>query len=293
MKNEILEKAGRVIQENKELITAELKCKPLVGAVGGSVSLNLTNTSSDIDFYLVTEEQEGEDILRTVFLDGVKVDFMCVTLNVLFKECERYFNLEHKYPTRFYRSQIEMDDIISKQDIERVDFKREMIIRIFLADEIFEFKKDEVEIVYNKLKRGLRLIDVWDYHFSRAYGNYYEKVKGKEKVLLRKYLYIISQITICTMLLQNNKAVMNYLQMFEKPHCVYENEEIIDICRRLWKENFQSKIKKNKNYIVSESKLNQWIEENLDKVLYSMKENKNVLEKKFFLYDESKIRKIY
>ena len=57
--------------------------------------------------------------------------------------------------------------------------------------QIFSYQKGILEENRENIRKNLRLIDVWDYEFNRAYGNYYEKICNKEKVPVRKYLYTI------------------------------------------------------------------------------------------------------
>lgn len=290
MENAILGKIRFKILENKKLLAKEIKCKPLIGAVGGSISLNLANESSDVDVYLITAQQDGENILHSVYLEGEKVDFMCVTLEDLKKECAEYAKQEHKYPTRFYRNQIEKDLIVQKKDVERPNFKREMVMRIFIADEIIEFEEGIAQQIYEELKNGLSLIDIWDYHFNRAYGNYYEKIKDYDKVSLRKYLYIVSQISICHMLLKSNKIVMDYRKMFESPYCIYNDNEIIEICVKLWEQNSKVCVNKKEDCIVPNFRLNQWIENNLEELLQGMKDKELFLRNQFLPYDINKVK---
>lgn len=294
IKNEKLGNVSNVIWKNRDSMAIGNRggFVPLFGAVGGSISLNLANEGSDIDFYLITEEQEGKDVIRTVHLENMEIDFMCVPMDELVEECEKYAIQNHRYPTRFYRNESEMNNIIHQKDIERPDFKREMIMRIFLADEILEFKQDAMAECYKRLKKGLLLIDIWDYHFNRAYGNYHEHVEGRENVLLRKYLYIISQIVTCYMLLNDKKIWMNYRQMLIDAMDIYMDNEIFEICNDLWMENSRVFIGKNKVYMTANLKLNEWIEGSLVKLLRDMKNKEKFLRSQYLTVDSSKIKKL-
>ena len=287
--NELLEKANNQIWSYRKYIETALKCKLLIGAVGGSISLHLANKISDIDFYLITENQESKDILRSIYLENDKIDFMCASIDELIKECEIYSASEHKYPTRFFRNPAEITAIMQKRDVDRPDFKREMIMRIFIADEMLEFEPRVAKMVYEHLRKGLLLIDIWDYHFNRAYGNYYECIKGQEKVLLRKYLYIISQLTIGYAILNNDKIILDYQQMLKESYAIYESPEIIEICNRLWTENKNEKLGKKDSYISAEPTLNRWIEKNLERQLQDMKEKENSMQRNTLIYDINKI----
>lgn len=220
-KNDMLETVHREIRKNIDQISTSIGAVPLFGAVGGSVSLNLANESSDIDFYLITSEtseKTSEVIIKHVYCPGIKLDFMCVPIDQLERACADYQKVSRFYPTRFYRNESETERIRKTRDVDRPDFKREMTARIFMADKIFEFVPGSVQKYYERLKKGLLLIDIWDSHFSRAYGNFYEKIVGNDNVLLRKYLYTISELTICYLLLtRKEKPAMNFERMFTPP----------------------------------------------------------------------------
>ena len=288
IENQMLKNLDDQIWEKSEYMAEVLGCKPLFGAVGGSISLNLANQSSDIDFYLVTETQT--DMLQTLHYNDTKVDFICVELEDLQKECKKFTEKQYQYPTRFYRNESETASIMSVDDVERPDFKREMIMRIFLAEEILEFERGSVVIAYRKLRDALKLIDIWNYHFNRAYGNYHEKIKGKEKVLLRKYLYIISQISICHMILNGEEVIMDCKQVIERVGCICNNQEISCLCYGLWEENNQEIKRKNECYIYANPILDEWIEQNLDMLLYKMREKEKLLRENTYGFVPSKIR---
>lgn len=47
---------------------------------------------------------------------------------------------------------------------------------------------------------------------------------------LRKYLYTISEITICHLLIKNeDKPIMNYRKMFAPDYSIYTDDEIIEL----------------------------------------------------------------
>lgn len=278
--NKCLEDVCEKILTNVPHIRKEIGGIPLFGAVGGSMSLNLANKSSDIDFYMVVKDEPGKTAgeHKKLCISDMVVDFMCIPLDELVRECEKYSGEERRYPTIFYRSESEKDKIRLNKDAERPDFKREVVGRIYLSDKILEFEPGAVRKNYGKLNKGCRLIDLWDYHFNRAFGNYHEKIVGKEKVLLRKYLYTVSEITICQWLLvRNEKPVMDFKQMFTRPYCLYEDNEIIKICNELWEENRKTDMDKKEKFIFPVIYLNRWIEMQLTILLSEMQKKENYL----------------
>ena len=289
IQNELLEQVNVMILEHKAQIESSLNCIPLFGAVGGSISLNLANLGSDIDFYLVTKDKPDE-ILKSIMFDGnekKEIDFMCVSLNELEEACEKYIQEEHRYPTRFFRNQKDMIEIVASGDLYRPTFKREMIMRMFMADNILEFEKESVRKYYEILKKGLKLIDIWDSQFNRAYGNYHEQIKGRENVLIRKYLYTIHEIVTCHLLMaENETVVMNFKQMLEPPYYEYVSE-IAELCDALWDKNSKMSLLKNKAYMTANKKLNNWIENKLEELLQEMKLRETYLKNNYLPFGKS------
>lgn len=289
--NEALKRVDTIILENGKKIADNLNCKLLLGAVGGSYSLNLANRSGDIDCYLIVEGRLQNGLFQAVNLDGIQIDFMCVDIHELLQECQEFKEQQRQYPTRFYRSHEENAMYRKLKDIERPGFKREIPIRIFLAEEILEFEKGSVDAVYSKIKDSLMLIEICDYHFNRAYGNYYEKIEAEEKVLLRKYLYTISEISICNMILEHSEVIMDYKRMIANASCICNDRELSQLCYKLWAENNREITKKSKSYVSAEPILNTWIVKNLDYIFRKMKAEELSLKEQIYAYDGDKVRR--
>lgn len=279
--NERLETALEKIRRNKDLIEAAVDGVPLFGAIGSSTALNLANESSDVDFYLIIRSglnYDPEIKIKRLYLSGMEFDFVCAPLNELVRECENYHAVNHRYPTRFYRNKQEEDKIRLTEDTERPDYKREMIMRIYMSGKILEFEPDSAKKNFKNLKKGCRMIDIWDSYFNRAYGNYFERIKDKDKVMLRKYLYTVSEITLCRLILERNeKPIMDFREMFSKPYCPYTDNEIIDTCNKLWKKNKSADAHKEKEYIPAIKNLNKWIEDQLEELLCELAKREDYL----------------
>ena len=178
--NQLLQTIDGQLLHQKQWLAGQLGSKPLFGAVGGSVSLNLGSDGSDIDFCLVTEGEIENGPSKTLRINNTEIDFTCVALGDILTECELFSRKSIRYPTKFYRDPSEEEEIVKSKEQDRPGFKREIVMRIFLADEILEFEKGTVAAARGAAKDALKLIDIWDYHFTRAYGNYFEKIKNKE-----------------------------------------------------------------------------------------------------------------
>lgn len=279
------------IIENKEQIKLLLGETPLFGAVGGSVSINLSNKSSDVDFYLITKNSP-QQIIKTVILPeqyNLKVDFMCVSAPEVIEECQKYYTVPHDYPTRFYRKKCENEKIMKQKDYERSSFKREIVMRIFMAQHIIEFQNNSVKNYYMKMKKGLILLDIWDSYFERAYGNYYEYIKGHNNVLIRKYLYTIHEIFICHFLIESaEQLTINFQQMFTLPYSQYLNE-IYGLCETLWEKNKNASLSKEKLLTENNVIVDEWIERKLEEIQNEMNLRKSLLKNSYFMLHSNKI----
>lgn len=286
--NQLLQTADDQLSFQKQWIAEKLGSKPLFGAVGGSISLNLGSKGSDIDFYLVTESQIENGPSKTLNINNTEIDFTCVTLDEILTECDTFSGKSLRYPTKFYRDPLEEAEMVQSEEQDRPGFQKEMVMRIFLADEILEFEKGSIEMIRGEVKNVLKLIDIWDYHFTRAYGNYFENIKSRKKVLLRKYLYTVSQVSICCMALKND-ITMNFEEMLKIKDYIFEGNEIIQICRKLWEENRKVSVPKWEYYVKEEPLLNAWIEGMLKKTEEDMRKNEQWLRENFYEYSAEKV----
>lgn len=266
-----LEAVNRLVEKNIDIIEEKLDIMALFGAVGGSMSFNLANKSSDIDFCIVVNwKNQKKRMIQKEIIDGESIDFVCVSFWDLMDAWEEYHQHIHHYPTRFYRSNEEMEKIIKKKDSERTDFIREILIKIFLSEKVIEFQKGIIETKGRQIQKNLCLIDIWDYQFNRAYGNFYEQIYNKTKVPIRKYLYTIHQMITCYALMRGEKIIMDFEQIFTSGSDY--DEWFRDICLELFRKNKSCKTDKAENYVQAEIRLNDWIKEGLDKILKEMKQ---------------------
>ena len=271
-----LKRIYQLIERNIDIKEDRLNAIALFGAVGGSWSFNLANESSDIDFCLVVEwkNKKGE-MIQTEIIEGELIDFVCVSLSDIMDVWEEYHNHIHNYPTRFYRSKEEMEKMIQQKDSERIDFLREILIKIFLTEKVIEFQKGILEANQDNIQKNLCLIDVWDYEFNRAYGNYYEKIYNKEKVPVRKYLYTIHQMVTCYELMRGGKLVMDFEQILDSGSNY--DSWLKDICLKLFNRNKLCGVDKAENYVQADIRLNDWIKKGLEEILGEMQQKEKYL----------------
>lgn len=129
-----------VVNSNTK-IEQEIGCRIVFGAVGGSYSLGLQSRNSDIDFYLIVDDEQLVQVVHKkinllIQKKHVTIDFMCVSYQEILREIERYKSLQKKYPSVKYRTEKEWRENINKGDIDRPDFKRSILFRVLLSDGI-------------------------------------------------------------------------------------------------------------------------------------------------------------
>lgn len=239
--------------------------KVLFGAVGGSFSLGLQSEDSDFDVYIMVKNArfQGVKQIHNIFnINGVEIpgDYMCVDYSCALEELRDYVLCEKKYPTKLNYTDEEKERYIGKKDVERPDFSRSLFYRIFLADEIVG--REAAKEFLREHGMYLKTRDIVDYQFSRLYGNYTEKIKGRETVLARKYLYCMHQILTCKELMAaNRKPPMDFLDLVQCSNLdSLLNKAIMDIYRL----NTSAKVGKEHLLVAAEEHLNRFICDQID-----------------------------
>ncbi len=277
--NESLDRTNHFIKQNIADIANVIGVTPLFGAATGSISLHLANdATSDMDMFLVTKENPEKlwNVIKKS--EGVKLDVWSISIDELMQVCDSYAAKKHNYPTILSRTKEETEKIkLVKHFHERPDFKREMTMRIFMPDALLEFYQGSVAESYEKLHNGLKLIDIWDAHYNRIYGNYHEKIKEDERIAIRKYLYTISEISICKQLTMKIRPNMNFTHIFDCTYYEYGGARIREMCRELWQRNKTGALAKENMYTDAKPDLNDWIGEMLVELLEEMKQNYDYL----------------
>lgn len=281
-----IKEINQILLKNRDLIKEAIGCAPLFGAVIGPSAFNLANKYSDIDVYLIGDAEPKEAFVIMQMEDLGQTDIHIMPISISISVCNEYIKKIHNYPSILYRDPRETQKIALCKYSERPDWQREFVIYIYMSDAIIDFAEKSSCKYYEELKNGLRLIDVWDSFYNRAYGNYHEKIKDQEKVLLRKYLHTISEIRICyDLLFDIQKPIIDYRSMFSSANCLYADSEIIRICDKLWQENRFGNLPKEKLYISADEKLNHWIESMLATLLKRMRKEEEYLQNNYLPYE--------
>lgn len=248
--------------------------KILFGAVGGSYSLGLQNRTSDVDVYLMLENLDFQGVKTVhhtfrVNESAVSGDFLCIDYHQALEELRNYLFKEKKYPTKFYYTDEEKKNYLEKKDMERPDFMRGMFYRIFLADELIGQK--EAKKFLAEYGRKLKVKDIVDYQFSRVYGNYKEKIEGKRRVEIRKYLYCIHEVLTCKSLMESaKKPPMLFMDLLEKSKLdVGLNKILLD----LYEWNLRAEVGKEHLCVTADDDLNRFICEQISEIICYLEEN--------------------
>lgn len=267
----------KLILKNSLSISKELEIEPLVCAIGGSVSIGLSNKASDIDVYMVTSDNTIFDGVfhKKINIDGVIFDFMCINIGLCERAIKDYNSITHKYPSCSFRSVEEEKIIRETKDMLRLSFPREMVGRIYSSHVIGEFVEGEGEKNYQRLSGALSINQLWDSYYCRAYGNYKEFVVGCNKVVVRKYLHIIFELMVCYYLSFNNEIMLSFEHLLD--NSVLIHGDIKNRINNLLETNASAVEKKEKYYIDSDPVLNNWIEKNLEDALNEFKVSEAVI----------------
>lgn len=256
---------SKFMEMQKEKLESLCGGKVLFGAIGGSYSLGLQSMDSDVDVYVMIADadfQGVKHIYDVLEIDGKEIsgDYMCVDYSRTLKELRDYVLCEKKYPTKLNYTDEEKEQYIGKKDVERPDFSRSLFYRIFLADEIMG--KEEAKGFLREHSKYLKTKDIVDYQFSRLYGNYIEKIEGRELVLARKYLYCMHEVLTCKELMTTNrKPPMNFLDLVQCSNLdSFLNKAIMNIYRL----NTSAKAGKENFLVVAEEQLNRFICDQID-----------------------------
>lgn len=248
-------------------------------AKGGSAALGLNNNSSDIDYYVITNQvHKKEDTHVKCKVEETFIDFMGIGIETIKDKIREHIDHKCIYPTCFYRDSHIESQIRTLKDFDRPDFPREVAIRVFLSNEIIEFHEGDIQNIYNELRNGLSKIDIWDYHFTRANGNYHNFIEKQNFVLVRKYLYTIQELCVCDWIInRKEKPPMDFQRLLHE-QC---RKGIILKVSKLQKLNESSTQKKEKLFIKYDDELNVYIQEHLNATLKEMKSSEEKLRKYF------------
>jgi len=227
---------------------SESSKKILVAGMGGSYSLGLQNITSDLDLFVVFQGDDlsyAHTITKEISDEKRKIDLMCLPISLIIENAELWIKENRRYPTVYYKTSHKRNEERLKKDIEREDFARAFLFRTLLSGRIWymqnfmAYRQDD-----NTVDHAIRIIDICDYLFTRAYGNYNEFIVDKEFVPLRKYLYTMHEICSIKWLLKyETKPEPDFYKLIGLQSL---DSEITEVFKQWYFMNRDCKIQKNK-----------------------------------------------
>ncbi len=244
--------------------------------------MNLDNSTSDLDFYLIYESHKNNnksqikknekinwlfspnvDIMsRSINYNkrdklNVKIDFACYEICRVLDEVKKYGVYNKNFPTYNYRNGISNDD------------GQFLIFRILSSDYLWD--NNYIQSNYEKLHNTFIRINILDYYFTRAKGNY-DNYLAQRKVKVRKYLYTLHEIYCMKWILKyNTMPPMN----FQDLHHEFIDYNICEEIYKLFQINKGNMLDHKKSIlgmekeslnIEKDDKLNKYIENEINKI---------------------------
>lgn len=273
MENLNVDIISQYIYSSIDSIEEQIDAKIMFGAVGGSYSLGLYNSSSDIDCYFLVDSKRNPYMVHgktSVKINGknIDVDTSCVDFEEMLFEIYKYKNMQKQYPTVLYRTEEEERSNMLKASIERPDWKRCILSRILLSDNVINQEIAKAE--YTKYRDGIRIIDILDDYYTRIYADYKNNIRNTEYVPIRKYLYTIHRVCSCKSLMHSEKKPpLDFIKLI---NCIVENSLVKETIYSWYEINRHTK-DKNKEQVYKNDRINQFIIESMDCICNYLKRN--------------------
>lgn len=244
----------------------------LFGNQDGSRSRGLSNRSSDIDMHVFGKTdnpkiayelmwEEGEDGGQTIVYD---IAPHCAEFTL--QEVEAYGSVARRYPTVFYRTQEEENKYLPENIHWNIRYREDgeifEFIQFLIADTIF--LNESAQINMERFYQLVKTVDMLDLQYVRAYGNFQHYIKGKEEVLVRKYLYTCYELFFCEWMIQKGtRPPMVFQELMEG---VTLKNDVMQSIYRLLKQNEQNGGHKTKLTCAADKKLNQYLAQMLQQL---------------------------
>lgn len=274
MNLELIQIIHNYLDKNIKELECEIHREVLFGALGGSYSVGLENLTSDIDFYLICSGEYDDKVLclsKEFEYNGQerKIDFMCVGIETAYKQNILY-KKNGNYPSCFYRN-LHQDKIAQLPDIQRPDFPKDVLFRTLMSDNIW--KNSSVGYDLGAINRYICVMDVLDYNYIRAYGNYVNYIENKDVVMLRKYLYALHEIFTCLWVVRYaEKPPMDFINLL-KGFC---DLKIKNKVKQMYNLNKNADKSKRHCLVAADIEINQYIWEGLTIVKRRIEEDKDI-----------------
>ena len=166
-------------------------------ALGGSRIMNLAQFRSDFDYYALYAENCGTNVIHSI--PCTQNDLCLTSLEEITEEWEKWIGQERIYPTIWTRS----DNFFSGDDARKV------VYNIFLSGAGWinpEMTLEEFAVV----RQVLNVKDICDFHYTRAFCNYRDSIKGASAVIIKKYLYTVWELLYCSCLIEQKSCKVPY-----------------------------------------------------------------------------------
>ena len=257
----------------KELIIEienEFEIDVLCGLVEGGRAMALSSGKSDMDFNLYYSlrglKRPDKKYKNNIVIQGrsMDVEICLIEINDLKKGGRKVFDKKDiAYPSILYRSEEEerryMPDSILPRE-ERDDFYFSKYYWLTMGDSIWLSNRMKITD-YEKFYNYQHTIDVLDYYYTYAYGNWIYYVSKEHVINLKRYLDCIWQILSCDWILRfRHRPPNNFRKLYS--HLILEEtlkERIYD----LYSTNCNSNMEKSKLYCRPDSIINVYIYQSL------------------------------
>lgn len=239
----------------------EQKMEILIAALGGSRSIGTHNAFSDFDVYVIYRHQENKIFPRKMHCytaNMYEIHIVSCSEQEIICELQNYTTSTHIYPSYLNRTEEEMTMNHNLTMYERSEYPRTLVFYTLMADVIWTFQTPLPQI-YQKFWRGLAILDVLDFYYTKAYGNYEHFLLSQETVLARKYITIVQQVLYCRWMCEKKTIPpMDIRKLREeyKADIPYKIGQEIETIYQINKSASEDKFKK---YVPVSDYLNQYI----------------------------------
>ena len=220
---------------------------------GGSTDIGLNNISdSDFDIYALAKDLRKDEIT----FKSQNIDIFCFSEDYVIKNMHSWELICHKYPTILYRD-------LNPNTNEYNDSARSLIMRIMISNLIL---RDNYLLTNPKeVARGLIIINVLDYFYSRAYSSHKIFIEC-DNIPVRKYLYTLYNVYAMKWVLQQKSRPLDFFRLFS----LYGANS--NVCKKvisLYCMNINSN-SKDDLVINKDDEINNYIHENLTKLQFDI-----------------------
>lgn len=222
-----------IIQKKLYDFQEEYKVELMIASLGGSLSIGTNNTLSDVDVYAIYDDSKNILPCKIKFQSGfseLNLHIICCGKNKILDNLNSFDKeyLKRKYPTYLYRTRKEIETNHMLTMYEREDYPRTLVFYTMLGNVVwlFSYSLDELHCLF---KKGLKIIDVLDFYFTKTIGNYEYFIREKRQISARKFITIVQEILYCRYMTEK-KAVppMNLTELMDIYQIDFSQEELID-----------------------------------------------------------------